>query len=99
MIEYCTTDSAVVRGSWAPRAVLKFHLCVRRSGVLGSVEMKTLPVKEGACEQRECRLKSLDQNLGPYYLSWYTFAPPRSPFAFPVPSGSAPNNGAKAALC
>ena len=30
-----------------PRAVLKFHLCVRRSGVLG-VEMKTLPVKHYA---------------------------------------------------
>ena len=32
------------RGPRGPRAVLKFHLCVRRSGVLG-VEMKTLPVK------------------------------------------------------
>ena len=29
------TSTAVVRGSRGPRAVLKLHLCVRRSGVLG----------------------------------------------------------------
>ena len=40
-------STAVVRGSRGPRAVSKFHLCVRRSGVFG-VEMKTLPCY--ACE-------------------------------------------------
>ena len=38
----CAVSTAVVRGSRGPRAVSKFHLCVRRSGVFG-VEMKTLP--------------------------------------------------------
>ena len=28
------SSTAVVRGSRGPRAVLKFHLCVRRSGVV-----------------------------------------------------------------
>ena len=43
----CAVSTAVVRGSRGPRAVSKFHLCVRRSGVFG-VEMKTLPCY--ACE-------------------------------------------------
>ena len=44
-------ETAVVRGPRGPRAVLKFHLCVRRSGVLG-VEMKTL--RKGQLNRQLC---------------------------------------------